>query len=75
MDSANTAAITEAAAHWGKSDAAQAKLRTMTAYCTKSTAKYVPDPYYGGAEGFETVLDLLDDACEGLLQAIESGTA
>ena len=29
----------------------------------------LPDPYYGGAEGFEYVLDLLEDACAGLLQA------
>ncbi|NNJ96551.1 MAG: low molecular weight phosphotyrosine protein phosphatase, partial [Gammaproteobacteria bacterium] len=28
----------------------------------------VPDPYYGGARGFDTVLDLVDDAAEGLLQ-------
>jgi hypothetical protein len=27
-------------------------------------------PYYGGAQGFETVLDLLDDACTGLLAKI-----
>lgn len=27
----------------------------------------IPDPYYEGSEGFEVVLDLLDDACEGLL--------
>jgi protein-tyrosine phosphatase len=27
----------------------------------------VPDPYYGGEEGFEHVLDLLEDACRGLL--------
>lgn len=27
----------------------------------------VPDPYYGGAEGFEQVLDLVEDAAEGLL--------
>jgi protein-tyrosine phosphatase len=31
----------------------------------------VPDPYYGGAEGFEHVLDLLEDACSGLLQALD----
>ena len=30
----------------------------------------VPDPYYGGEKGFETVLDLLEDACEGLLEEI-----
>jgi protein-tyrosine phosphatase len=27
----------------------------------------VPDPYYGGADGFEHVLDLLEDTCAGLL--------
>lgn len=27
----------------------------------------VPDPYYGGVSGFEDVLDLVDDACDGLL--------
>ena len=31
-------------------------------------ATYVPDPYYEGHEGFELVLDLLEDACEGLLE-------
>jgi protein-tyrosine phosphatase len=31
----------------------------------------VPDPYYGGAEGFEHVLDLLEDACAELLKAID----
>jgi protein-tyrosine phosphatase len=30
----------------------------------------VPDPYYGGDKGFETVLDLLEDACEGLLEEL-----
>ncbi|MDR2883252.1 MAG: low molecular weight phosphotyrosine protein phosphatase [Alistipes sp.] len=29
---------------------------------------HIPDPYYEGAEGFENVLDLLEDACDGLLQ-------
>ncbi len=31
----------------------------------------VPDPYYEGAEGFETVLDLLEDGCAGLFDALE----
>lgn len=30
----------------------------------------VPDPYYGGAEGFQTVLDMVEDASRGLLQHI-----
>lgn len=44
------------------------KIHRMTDYCTLHThADHVPDPYYGGAEGFEYVLDLLEDACAGLL--------
>jgi protein-tyrosine phosphatase len=31
----------------------------------------VPDPYYGGPEGFEHVLDLLEDGCKGLLEQIK----
>lgn len=31
---------------------------------------YVPDPYYEGREGFELVLDLLEDGCEGLLETL-----
>jgi protein-tyrosine phosphatase len=30
----------------------------------------VPDPYYEGSEGFELVLDLLEDACDNLLNSI-----
>jgi len=30
----------------------------------------VPDPYHGGADGFELVLDLVEDAAAGLLAAI-----
>jgi protein-tyrosine phosphatase len=30
----------------------------------------VPDPYYGGARGFEDVLDLVEAACRGLVAEI-----
>lgn len=33
-------------------------------------ADHVPDPYYEGAEGFENVLDLLEDACNGMLDEL-----
>ncbi|WP_027856985.1 low molecular weight protein-tyrosine-phosphatase [Marinobacterium jannaschii] len=33
----------------------------------------VPDPYYGGGQGFEQVLDLVESASEGLLDAIRRG--
>ncbi|KZX82324.1 protein-tyrosine-phosphatase [Oleiphilus sp. HI0009] len=32
----------------------------------------VPDPYYGGEQGFEHVLDLVESACDGLLDEIQS---
>ncbi len=47
------------------------KLSLMTDYCQKITADEVPDPYYEGPEGFEHVLDILEDACNGLLKKIE----
>ena len=49
------------------------KIHRMTEYCTKFThADHVPDPYNGGAEGFEYVLDVLEDACAGLLEMVGS---
>lgn len=47
------------------------KIRRMTDYCRNKQVDYVPDPYYGGASGFENVLDILEDACEGLLEAVK----
>ena len=46
------------------------KICRMTDFCIKKVVDYVPDPYYGGAQGFENVLDILEDACEGLLKRI-----
>ncbi|CAN7022241.1 hypothetical protein BRARA_F02003 [Brassica rapa] len=51
-------------------DAADKKVKLMCSYCKKHNDKVVPDPYYGGAQGFEKVLDLLEDACESLLDSI-----
>ena len=45
------------------------KLYKMTDFSRNFGYDEVPDPYYGGSEGFELVLDLLEDACEGLLEA------
>ncbi|KAJ4724763.1 Protein-tyrosine phosphatase, low molecular weight [Melia azedarach] len=49
---------------------AHKKVRLMCSYCKKHDETEVPDPYYGGAQGFEKVLDLLEDACESLLDSI-----
>jgi protein-tyrosine phosphatase len=44
------------------------KVRLFCDFCTGHTEQEVPDPYYGGPEGFEHVLDLLQDGCRGVLQ-------
>lgn len=46
------------------------KVRLMCDFATHHREKEVPDPYYGGTEGFNNVIDLLLDACEGLLQYV-----
>ncbi|AFY30546.1 low molecular weight protein-tyrosine-phosphatase [Calothrix sp. PCC 7507] len=48
------------------------KVRLMCDFCSQHTLKQVPDPYYGGSEGFNQVIDLLVDACEGLLEYVVS---
>jgi protein-tyrosine phosphatase len=35
----------------------------------------VPDPYFGGSQGFEHVLDMVEDASQGLLQHIRQELA
>ncbi|WP_321334500.1 low molecular weight protein-tyrosine-phosphatase [uncultured Bacteroides sp.] len=46
------------------------KIHRMTEFCVNILADHVPDPYYGGATGFEYVLNVLEDACEGLLTSL-----
>lgn len=48
------------------------RLRRLTDFCRTHSASEVPDPYYGGAQGFEEVLDLVEDACHGLLAALQA---
>lgn len=69
MDSENLAHVQAMAARHGQ---ATAQILPITSFCEVFSAESVPDPYYGGAEGFEHVLDLLDDACRGLLASLTS---
>jgi protein-tyrosine phosphatase len=48
------------------------KVKMMCDFATHHPDKEVPDPYYGGADGFDYVIDLLTDACGGLLAELES---
>lgn len=47
------------------------KIYKMTDFCSHGGHHSVPDPYYGGSDGFELVLDILEDACEGLLNEVK----
>lgn len=44
------------------------KIYLMTDFSKNYTYTQVPDPYFGGPEGFELVLDLLEDASEGFYE-------
>lgn len=48
----------------------QHKLGLMLEYSTRFDEEEVPDPYYGGPEGFQRVLDLIEDAATGLLEQL-----
>ena len=48
------------------------KLHRLTEFCQEMRSAVVPDPYYGGDQGFEHVLDLIEDACQGVLAYVQS---
>jgi len=65
MDQANLAILQRLAPPEGDTE-----LRLFLDYARHHAEREVPDPYYGGAAGFERVLDMVEDAAEGLLQHI-----
>lgn len=67
MDSGNISDLREIA----PSPEAERKIVPMSRFFTMATRyDHVPDPYYEGAEGFELVLDLLEDACTNLYNTL-----
>lgn len=75
MDEQNRRDVLSAADFWGLREEAKRKFVLLSAYCRSGTRTTdIPDPYYGGDSGgvsgrkFEKVLDLIEDACRGLLQ-------
>jgi protein-tyrosine phosphatase len=62
MDRENLAALRRLA----PDDEARGKVRLLLG------DRDVPDPYYGGARGFEDVLDLVESACRGLLDEVRA---
>ncbi|MEM7481702.1 MAG: low molecular weight protein-tyrosine-phosphatase [Acidobacteriota bacterium] len=51
----------------------RAALRLLSDFLPAGSPKDVPDPYYGGAQGFEEVLDLIEQAGPALLDSVLSG--
>ena len=51
------------------------KIQLFCSFTQHHTEVEVPDPYYGGPRGFENVYDLIQDASDGLLTAIQSDMA
>ncbi len=46
------------------------RIRLLLDFAPEAPMRHVPDPYYGGTPGFEQVLDLLEQASEGLLEEV-----
>lgn len=53
----------------------QHKVRLFLSFSSRFPNLNVPDPYYGGNKGFEQVLDMVEDAADGLLAEIRRGAA
>lgn len=50
----------------------RSRLRLFLEFAGEGAPLEVPDPYYGGAQGFESVLDLVETAAQGLLRHIKN---
>ena len=53
-----------------KSDLVNSKIKLILSYSKESRLDEVPDPYYGGQNGFDQVLDLLESAIDGLIDSL-----
>ena len=47
------------------------KIFKMVSFGNNTQVNEVPDPYYSGSQGFEFVLDILEDSVEGLINKVE----
>lgn len=50
----------------------RSKLNLFLAYAPQNAVREVPDPYYGGEDGFDLVLNLIEAASDGLIAAIRA---
>lgn len=52
--------------------ASQDKIKLFLEYAPSLSVSEVPDPYYGGVDGFDHVLDLIEAASDGLIAALKA---
>lgn len=69
MDRLNRATLLERSP-----ESCRSRVRLFTEFGPDSAIEDVPDPYYGGALGFERMLDLIEEAAAGLLDAVLART-
>ena len=48
------------------------KIRRITDFCEMMKVNEVPDLYYSGDVGFELVIDILEEACAGLMARLKA---
>jgi len=70
MDESNYRNLASLAWEQGQAE----KIHMLRAFDPQGSADLdVPDPYYGGLEGFQVTFQIVKRSCEGLLEALESG--
>lgn len=68
MDTSNMMRIVE----FGEAETSKVTIKLMREFDPLSKGADVPDPYFGGEEGFQAVFDILDRSCKELLNHLES---
>lgn len=77
MDESNIDSINTAKQHWNVAEDAPARVALMSQFSPDDNfrGRAVPDPYWSGEKGFELALDLIEGACEGLVDELIASEA
>lgn len=73
MDNDNYANLLKQAKLSGNEQHCQ-KVKLFLDFAKHTSHREVPDPYYGGNKGFDLVIDLIEGACEGLVDHIKNNS-
>lgn len=64
--------IVEALSRAASNDKQRSKVHLITRFSKRYANQPIPDPYHGGDQGFEDVLDMLEDSCQGFIDSLKS---